>query len=57
MEHCYPSYNKKLSYSYRGHLDSTGMHGLWRRSDNKTGSWTLAPVLSIPLDSLDGELG
>ncbi|GAQ91056.1 hypothetical protein KFL_007200060 [Klebsormidium nitens] len=53
IERRYPYYPKKLSYSYSGHLDSTGMHGLWRRSDSKTGSWTLAPVFFIPLDSFD----
>lgn len=48
---------KRKTYTYSGHLDRTGMHGVWERTgDNKSGTWTLAPVKFIPIEFIEGEV-
>lgn len=50
--------------SYTGHLDWTGIHGVWTRIDYQesgglsaqpnVGTWSLAPVKCLPWDALKG---
>lgn len=52
-----------VAVNYFGHVDWTGLHGVWRACERKagtegepqSGSWSLAPVKFLPWDTVDGE--